>query len=67
MSTDKSEGMAPEARRYYAHRRVLDEGRRVLYLHASPNRWWTLLHGNRDPIVSLRLRERQPQDPPSPY
>jgi hypothetical protein len=67
MSTGKDDGQAPEARVYYAHRCVRDEGRRVLYLHASPNRWWTALHGSRDPIVPVRLRERGPGDPPSPY
>lgn len=67
MATGEASEQSPEAKVYYAHRFVRGNDARVLYLHASPNRWWTALHGNRDPIVRVRLRERRPEDPPSPY
>lgn len=50
---------------YYAHRVERPGG--PVYLHASPRRWWVVLHGLPDPVVALRLREWREGDPPCRY
>lgn len=62
-TNDTSEAL--DAPLYYAHK--VTKGDRAMYLHASPNRWWVDLHGVRDPVVALRIRERRDSDAPSDY
>lgn len=56
----------PSSLLYFAHRCVSHKGE-TYYTTASPNRWWVEIHGFDEPIVTVRIRERTPADPPSPY
>lgn len=50
---------------YYAHAVETRHGLR--YMHASPSRRFVELHYMTHPIVGVRVRERQPDDPPAQY
>lgn len=59
--------MKPDERTYYAHKRLREQDGKHYYFYASPNEWWVKLHGSEDPTVTVRIRERKPEDPPSNY
>jgi hypothetical protein len=59
----------PNTVTYYAHK---DAGEKngapyCYYFHASPSKWWVEIHGLKEPIVKVSVRERRPTDPPSDY
>lgn len=57
----------PSSLVYYAHRFVRKHDGVVCYLTTSPDLRFVEIHGYPEPIVTLRLRERRDDDPPSGY
>lgn len=58
---------APQEQVYFAHKHWVERKSRFFYFHASPSEFFVKNHGDRDPMVRVRIRERLETDPPCLY